>query len=504
MATAPRRANLNESVDPPADLLLRLEQAIIERINADRYDLWFRQSAKFVWMGDQLIVGVANRFSQDWLQKNFAEAIQQSLTSIVGGVIPVRFVTDAGLFTDSKPAEAETPKATAAKTKPTIEAKKPPVLFPEQEETAPRPEPITGKSRPYSESGATPTKRRWKNLDDFIPGPCNRVAHASALSVVEDPAGAASPLVFYGPTGTGKTHLLEGIYLGIRRNQPQMQVRYLTAEDFMNRFVQAMYYKKQPSFRKQFRACDIFLMDDLTFLAGKQATQIEFLHTFDALISDGCIIIVTCDCHPRLSDDLMPELIDRLLGGAVWSMLPPDSETRLRILRSKSIHNSQSGIPEDVLQFLAERLRGNVRELEGAVHTLKHYSRAMGKPIDIPLVREALIDLLRHSVKVVTIGDVDSAICKLLAMQPGVLRGKSRSWAVSHPRMLAIYLCRKHTAASYSEISTYFQQKTHSTAVAAEKRVKQWIKENESVKAGQRSWKIKELIERVEGILHAA
>src|SRR5439155_5724545 len=161
------------------------------------------------------------------------------------------------------------------------------------------------------------------------------------------------------------THLLEGIFAGLKRRSPESQIIYVSAEDFTNRFVNAMRFGKQTAFRKQFRSCDVLLLDDLHFLAKKKATQEEFLHTFDALLSDGRQVVLTTDCHPRLNDDFLPELMDRLLGGAIWGLLPPDEETRLALLRAKSQVRSQksevsgqstgagegrpSSIPDDVL-----------------------------------------------------------------------------------------------------------------------------------------------------------
>src|SRR5207237_8556746 len=199
---------------------------------------------------------------------------------------------------------------------------------------------------------------------------CNRVAHASALSLVEVPEQSANPLVLHGPVGTGKTHLLEGIYAGLRKQQPDWRICYITAEEFTNRFVQAMRFGKLGAFRKHFRECDSLLIDDLDFLASKRATQEEFLHTFDVLQANGKPLVVTCDCHPRLTDEFSPELTDRLLGGAVWGLTPPDPETRLEILRAKS-GRVQPPLPDEVLRLLAGQLRGNVRELQGALHSVQ-------------------------------------------------------------------------------------------------------------------------------------
>jgi chromosomal replication initiator protein len=340
--------------------------------------------------------------------------------------------------------------------------------------------------------------RRWHRLADFVVGPCNRVAFASAQSVVEAPGDGANPLVLHGPVGTGKTHLLEGVYAGLRRARPDWRVLYVTSEDFTNRFLQQMHQGKLSAFRRHFRECDALLVDDLHFLAAKRATQEEFLHTFDALLADGRQVVVTCDCHPRLADDFTPELVDRLLGGAVWGLTPPDADTRLEMLRHKARQPGLAAPPDEVLRFLAAQLRGNVRELEGSLHSVRHYSRVTGRPVDVPLVREALADLLRHAVRVVRLGDVDAAVRAVLRLEEGTLQSKARAWAVSHPRMVAMFLSRKHTAASYSEIGGHFGGRNHSTVVAAEKKVRRWLQDDAELALGERRLRVRELVERVE------
>jgi chromosomal replication initiator protein len=207
--------------------------------------------------------------------------------------------------------------------------------------------------------------------------------------------------------------------------------------------------------------------------------------------------VVTCDCHPRLADELAPELIDRLLGGAAWGLTPPDGDTRLAILRARAAAGPVR-VPDDVLGALADRLRGNVRELEGALNSLVHYSRVTGRPIDRALAQEALADLLRHGVRVAQLADVDAAVCRALKLDDGALQTKGRAWAVSHPRMLAMFLARKHTAAAYSEIGAYFGGRNHSTAVAAEKKVRQWIAADAELAVGERRLRVREVIERAE------
>ncbi len=259
-----------------------------------------------------------------------------------------------------------------------------------------------------------------------------------------------------------------------------------------------MRLNKLTSFRKQFRECDALLVDDLHFLASKKATQAEFLHTFDALLADGGQMVLTCDCHPRLADDFTPELTDRLLGGVIWGLTPPDATTRLEILRNKSLQKGEKPLPDEVVRFLAGQLRGNVRELEGSLQSIRHYSRVTGRAIDVSLVREALADLLRHAVRVVQLVDIDRVVCGVLRLEPGALQSKGRAWAVSHPRMVAMFLSRKHTASSYSEIGKYFGGRNHSTAVAAEKKVRQWLQADAELALGERRFRVREIVERAE------
>jgi chromosomal replication initiator protein len=479
------------------EVVAALAEAIARRIGEPRYNLWFADKTRFRWDETALVVGVPNPFHQEWLHKTFAEAVRAAAADVLGRPVPVRFALDPELSQAARP-EGDEARA-AARPTPVPPAPRP-AEAPAPAEPPERPLPAPSAARVGGgRGGARGRTRRWHLLKDFVVGTCNRVAYASALSAVEAPGQAANPLVLHGPVGTGKTHLLEGIYAGLRKTQPDWRVVYVTAEDFTNRFVQAMRLGKLAAFRKHFREVDALLLDDLHFLASKRATQEEFLHTFDALLADERQVVLTCDCHPRLADPLMPELTDRLLGGAIWALAPPDAETRLALLRSKNLRaGADAAVPDAVLQYLAAQLRGNVRELEGALNSVRHYGRVAGRKVDLDLAREALGDLLRHSVRVVQLADVDRGVCAALRLEPGALQSKKRAWQVAHPRMLAVYLARKHTSATYTEVGRYFGGRNHSTAVAAEKKVRQWLQEDAALAVGERQVRVRELVERVE------
>ena len=508
-----------------SEVVAALGQDIARRIGEPRFNLWFQDNTKFILEKDSLTVGVPNLFFQDWLQNTFADSVRAAADEVLGRPVRVRFAIDADLFQKARPAREEqrpsipngkpldydqTPKGEGQRPRvedgePTREGPVPPrssvvdppflpglaVERPSEKARVRSSNGSSSESRPFQRA------RRWRRLADFVVGPCNRVAHASAQSVVEQPAQAANPLVLYGTVGTGKTHLLEGIYAGLRHHHPDWRVAFVTSEDFTNRFVQAMRLGKLAAFRGHFRQVDALIIDDLHFLAGKRATQEEFLHTLDVLLAEGRQLVAACDCHPKLAGEFAPELTDRLLGGAVWGLTPPDADTRLDLLRAKAGRESPL-VSEEVLHYLASQLRGNVRELEGALHSVRHFSRVTGRPIDQGLAREALADLFRHSIRVLQLADVDRAICSALRLESGTLQSKHRTWTVSHPRMLAMYLARKHTAAAYTEIGDHFGGRNHSTAVAAEKKVRQWLQKDEELLFGERRWRVRDMVELAE------
>jgi len=494
---------------PAVKSLAALADALERRIGKGRYDTWFQGHTQFRVEGHRLVVGVPNLHFQEWLQKRFGADVQATAREVLGKAFTVKFVIDADLFRAARAEQEQAKKDPPPARKPV----RPVVELPEPSPRKPADDRRRRKGRSptpsmFAEPAAEPragkpkgaTGRRWHDLSDFVVGGCNRVAFAAAQSVIEEPGQGANPLVIHGPVGTGKTHLLEGIFAGLKRRDATQTVRYVTAEEFTNRFVAAMHAGKLGAFRRQFRDCDVLLVDDLHFLARKKATQEEFLHTFDALVAAGKQVVVTTDCHPRLAEELSPELADRLLGGTVWGLQPPDAATRRDILRAKA-SGPGPAVPDDVIHEIAAKLRGNVRELEGAVRNLRHFAKVLGKPIDKAIAHEALGDLLRHAVRVVRLDEVDAAVCQVLRLPWGTLQSKARSWSVSHPRMIAVYLARKHTAASYSDIGRHFGGRNHSTAVAAEKKVRGWMSGNSSFTGGSKPWRVREIVELAERVL---
>lgn len=447
-----RRDSVTESVRAEGHLTLHdvgaiFGRVLVQKIGQERYDLWFTHT-KLTWEADRLTIGVPNRFFQEWLEGKFRPALLEAASQALGRPAELAFAIDAELF-----------KQTRA----------------EQEQVAVQASPAAASSL-GAPAQPLAQRRRWFQLDDFVVGACNRMAHAAAMQLAERPDVCPNPTVFCGPPGVGKTHLLEGLAVEMRKAVGEAAVICLSAEEFTNQFLQAMRAQQTQAFRKQFREVRALCVDDVHFFAKKRATQEEFLHTFEALRRLGRPVIVTTTTPPDELPEFMPELRDRLRGGGVWAVDLPDMDTRKRLLELKA---AQVGLvlPNDVLADWSVHLSGNVRELQGALHRLHHQTRVNAQPVNAELARLAAGPLLQRRQQAISLTDVERALCAALGLDARQLRRRSRSREVSHPRMLAAYLARKHTAASYVEISQHFGGVSHTTAITGEKKVKQWLAE---------------------------
>jgi chromosomal replication initiator protein len=311
-----------------------------------------------------------------------------------------------------------------------------------------------------------------------VTGPCNRLAHAAAVEMAQSMGGSFNPLVVHAGVGLGKTHLLEGVGHALRARRPGLRLVHVTAEAFTNGFLDAIRGAALGPFRSRFRGAEALLVDDVHFLAAKRATQDEFLHTFNALAAAGVPIVVAADQHPRLIARLTDELATRFLGGMVVKLEAPDPATRRAILKAKAQARGVD-VPEPVLGYIAEHLRASVRELEGALHSLIAHAVLTGKRLDLNLARAALRDTIRHTAQAVALRDVERAVCQLFRVDAEALRSGSRARALTYPRMLAMYLARKHAGATFSEIGRYFGGRNHSTVISAEKKVAGWLKDEQ-------------------------
>lgn len=456
IALGPVRASAEELVS----------SELAEAVGQRTYEHWFQGKTTLEIQDDELTVGVASPFLVDWFQKQFREPAGQVAKKILGPSARVRFLVNPSV-PRAQPESGEQGRAAPSR----------------QPESPPQPRRRKG--------------RRFADLSDFVKGQCNELALAAAGQVCEAPAAKFNPLFIHGPVGTGKTHLLEGTYRRLRRNFPHLQVMFLTSEAFANYFTDALRNHTLPSFRQRFRSVDILLVDDVDFLDGKRVIQEEFLHTFKQLVSHGRQLVVTGGRHPRLSTKISDELKTRFLSGMVCRVEAPDTQTRLEIVRHKAL--GQSGkFTNEVLEFIAERFQNNVRELEGAINCLQMYHRMTGKPVGLGTAMRVLADLERDCIRVIRIADVEEAVCSLFGVEATNLKSAKRSRSVSQPRMLAMYLARKHTRAAYSEIGGYFGGRNHSTVISAEKKIDDLIKSSATLQIASQAWSVRDVLETLE------
>jgi chromosomal replication initiator protein len=423
-----------------------LKAALAARIGATRFGLWFGDGVRLGVDGDALVVGVPNGFFREWIQGHFTGSLAEAAESVAGR--PLRLAFEVGGEAAVPPAERSTPAAVPLPATPPVE-------------------------RPRN-SAARPARR----LEDFVTGPGNRLAQAAAVEMAASAGSTFNPLIVHGGVGLGKTHLLEGIGIALRTRHAGLRVVQTTAEAFTNGFLDALRSGGLGGFRSRHRGAGALIVDDAHFLAAKRATQDEFLHTFNALMAEGAPIILATDQHPRLVARLTDELVTRFLAGMVVKLEAPDPSTRRAILKAKA-RSRGVDVPEPVLAYVAEHLRGSVRELEGALHSLIAHAVLAGKRIDLALAKSALRDTIRHTAQAVAMKDIERAVSGLFGVASDQLRGDDRSQAVAHPRMLAMYLARKHTGAAYSEIGRYFGGRNHSTVIAAERKVVGWLRDEE-------------------------
>ncbi len=451
----------------------RLRAEVAGRLGDARYGLWFGEGVRLGLDagGEAIEVGVPNAFFREWIQGHFADTLIAAGESIAGHPLRLTFrVDDEAEPRIGHVVEPSPPDGRKTKIKLPFAPGPGPHVQPLPQSPPPLP---SDRPRPSSSSN-----RPARRLDDFVTGAGNRLAHAAAVEMTVSLGASFNPLVVHAGVGLGKTHLLEGIGHALRARRPGLRLVHVTAEAFTNGFLDAMRAGALGSFRSRFRNAEALVVDDIHFLAAKRATQDEFLHTFNALISDGVPIVVAADQHPRLIARLTDELSTRFLGGMVVKMDAPDPATRRAILKAKALARGVD-VPDAVISYIAEHLRASVRELEGALHSLIAHAVLTGKRLDLNLAKSALRDTIRHTAQSVALRDVERAVCQLFQVDAEVLKSNGRARALTFPRMLAMYLARKHTGAAYSEIGRFFGGRNHSTVISAEKKVVTWIKDEQ-------------------------
>ena len=439
-------------------------------VGRTRFETWFGDASCFQVSADCVEVVAPDRFSLQRLQTSFGSEIRQVVDRVCGRQYRLEFV-------ESTAPESSTPKA--APTIKVSEAEAPPTIPTEP---------------------SSPPRRKSKGLDSFWFGDENRLARTSVDELFANP-GKLSPLFIYGPTGSGKSHLLESITLDVRRRLRKRRCIFLSAEQFTNNFVQALRGGSGlPVFRRKYRDLDLLAIDDVQFLAGKKATIGEFQFTIDNLNRMGKQVVLSCDRPPVELNSFSPDLAARLTSGLICPLQYPAYDGRLQIARQMCDERNFS-IPNDVLELVCDRLPSDVRRLSGAINRLYAARVATGQPVNVETANRILADLFAITGSSTSLYSIEKAVCDFCQIKPNDLKSSSRKKRICTARMLAMYLSRQYTSSAFSEIGDYFGGRSHSTVIAAQKKVADWLDSDHQISLPHAAYQAKELVKRIESNL---
>jgi len=429
-----------------------------EELPAQQFSMWIRP-LQCVVTDNVLTLYAPNRFVLDWVRDKYVNRINELITMTDGGdSYLLRF--DVG----SKPLNPSVQKNTSTAGSANFS--------------------LNDKPAPVSEADTNLPKKanvRIKyTFDNFVEGKSNQLARAAASQVADNPGSAYNPLFIYGGTGLGKTHLLHAVGNGILANKPDAKIAYMHSERFVQDMVRALQNNEMEKFKQFYRSVDALLIDDIQFFAGKDRTQEEFFHTFNALLEGNQQIILTSDRYPK-EVDVEDRLKSRFGWGLTIAIEPPELETRVAILKRKA-EESKINLADEVAFFIAKRLRSNVRELEGALNRVVANANFTGRAITIDFVREALRDLLALQDKLVTIDNIQRTVAEYYKIKVADLLSKRRNRSVARPRQIAMALSKELTNHSLPEIGDAFGGRDHTTVLHACRKVKSLREETHDIK----------------------
>lgn len=419
------------------DIWKRTLENLKKELNVPTFQVMFQETRPQKIEGNTIFILTPNQFIKEWLETRHREPLTKAVSRASGRNLKVQFLVD-----DSKDEVSELPKNPPAE-----------VVFPNGDGSL--------STAVISSLNLNP---RY-TFEAFVVGSSNRFAQAAALAVAERPAQAYNPLFVYGGVGLGKTHLIQAIGNFIHQHHAHLSVRYVTSEKFTNDFIQAVMEGDSKNFQRKYREVDVLLIDDIQFLAGKEQTQEEFFHTFNALYGANKQIVITSDRPPREIRPLEERLRSRFESGLLTDIKPPDLETRIAILKKKA---AQSGtvVPLEVLEFIASNIKSNIRELEGALIRVEAYSKLTGQSITLSLAEEILKDILYNSEeKIITPDLIISEVCRFYSLKKTDLLSSKRQQTYTYPRQIAIYLCRELTDLSFPSIGKIFGGRDHTTII---------------------------------------
>ncbi len=416
------------------------QPAIKEQIGSTAYETWFSTLNVQEKNPETLIVETPDEFFKNWIIEHYFAIVEEQLKKISSQPIEIEFQINSQIIKED-----------------------------------------TQKILSDFEKGFGEPKKDAANLnprfsfDNFVIGPSNRFSCSACMAVAESPAKAYNPLFIYGQVGLGKTHLMQAIAHKIKENYPRTKFSYLSSESFTNELIDAIRHRSTANFRKKYRDIDVLLIDDIHFIAGKESTQEEFFHTFNALHNSHKQIIISSDRPPREIAKLEDRLSSRFAWGLITDIQPPDFETRVAILRKK-IEREPVEVPDDVIYFIAEQINTNIRELEGALIRVVAYSLLEENTISLNMAKQVLKDMVKETVKAINAEMIQKSVADFFNITIADLKAKSRTRNIILPRQIAMYLSRHLTNLSLPEIGNVFGGKDHTTVLHSYKKIDKNIK----------------------------
>jgi chromosomal replication initiator protein len=416
-------------------ILARIET----KVNRHSFYTWFRPTSFIAEDRTSIVVRVPNAVFMDWLTKHYSGVMAEAMAEVKRPNLRVQFVPDSSGDNAAIPLSAD-------------EA----AVLDGEPQTPPQP-------------GATGLNPRY-TFDSFIVGSSNQFAHAACRAVAEAPSRSYNPLFIYGGVGLGKTHLMHAVGQYVLEHDRNLKLTYISSERFMNEMINAVRYDRVLDFRERYRSVDVLLVDDIQFLAGKEGTQTEFFHTFNALYDSQKQIVLSSDSPPHDIPALEERLRSRFEWGLIADIQPPDFETKVAILRKKA-ETEAVPLPDNVAMYIAGRIKSNIRELEGSLIRLVAFASLTGQEISLPLTQEVLKNVLDHEDKAVTIEAIQKFVADYYNLKMVELKSRNNSKSVAMPRQIAMYLCKSLTHASLPEIGRSFGGKHHSTVIHSIRKV---------------------------------
>jgi len=458
---------MNTSVE--ANVWGRILHSLKGRLNQQTVDKWF-SPIKFESLdSSQHIIHLRapDQVVKDWVVANYGNVLAESLNELRLSGYSVGWAVGKGSDWAPEQISLTPPNESVVVDDPNLETSSSNNI------------PALSVAQPLEQS--EPSLSSKYTYDSFVVGSCNQFAHAASLAVAEAPGRTYNPLYLYGGVGLGKTHLMHACGHAIKARNQHLKLCYISSERFMNDLINAIRYDKTQSFREKYRSVDVLLIDDVQFMAGKERTQEEFFHTFNSLYDQQKQIVISSDCPPREIPTLEERLHSRFEWGLIADIEPPDLETKIAILKRKADLMKVS-IPDDVAMFIASRVKSNIRELEGSLVRLIAISSLRGEPISKSLAQNAIRNFTKEEESgVVTIQQIQKQVASTYKLTIDELISKNNARQISHPRQVAMYLCKHLTKHSYPEIGRAFGGKHHTTVIHSVEKIESLVATDETL-----------------------